>query len=547
MIFQTLILQNFGPYYGRHTLDLSTTQNSPIILIGGLNGGGKTTIMDAIRLALYGQRAQCDRRRTLAYGDFLTQCVNAKASSNDITQIELTLHHVIRLSGIDKHATLCITRSWTRHPKNGRDQFEVELDGWPDITLTQTWDEQIEDWFPLGLSNLFLFDGEQVKELAEQVTPPPTVVNAIRSVLGLELADRLATDLTVLVSRKRAEYADSDEQQHVETLVHQLRQTEQDLEQEAETQKQISQDIESAQAAVAHAQERFFAKGGHITEQSAALLAQTRHLNAELQLQLQALRDLAASTLPLAMVQPLLDTAAAQGQQEQNQQKAAIARDLVLDHDQRLLDLLNQLKLHHTQRRKIQTFLQQETDSLQHTADDVKAWLNITDDQLSQLNHLLQTQLSNEQQLAQDHLTQTQRFTAELDALDHKLAKAASPEDYERLKSNQEKAQLHLSELTLTLEIHKRRSNELERRKHSLHKELEQTSERAIADGNTNALLSSGCEKDSGSLSRSPDPAQTQRPRTAHHPIFFDAVAQVFFSASYFGQSRDVSTRPLWH
>jgi len=52
--------------------------------------------------------------------------------------------------------------------------------------------------------NLFLFDGEQVKELAEQEAPPPVVFEAIRALLGLELAERLSVDIDILVNRKRS-------------------------------------------------------------------------------------------------------------------------------------------------------------------------------------------------------------------------------------------------------------------------------------------------------------------------------------------------------
>jgi hypothetical protein len=52
-----------------------------------------------------------------------------------------------------------------------------------------------------------LFDGEQVKELAELETPPEFVVGAIKSLLGLELAERLAVDLEILAGRKRKEIA----------------------------------------------------------------------------------------------------------------------------------------------------------------------------------------------------------------------------------------------------------------------------------------------------------------------------------------------------
>jgi len=44
MIFTELILQNFGPYSGKTTINLqpdSEENNRPIILFGGMIGGGK--------------------------------------------------------------------------------------------------------------------------------------------------------------------------------------------------------------------------------------------------------------------------------------------------------------------------------------------------------------------------------------------------------------------------------------------------------------------------------------------------------------------------
>lgn len=189
--------------------------------------------MDAIRLALYGQRAQIDRRKkSQSYGDFLSQSVSTRSEDSATASVELTFQHVLRFGTIDKLAEIRVQRSWSRNLKGGKDQLQVFLDGWQDEILTKTWDERVEDWLPLGLSNLFLFDGEQIKELAEQDTPPASVIEAIRAVLGLELSDRLAADLEILVNRKRRELAENRDRQVLDSIKQRLNQQRADLETE---------------------------------------------------------------------------------------------------------------------------------------------------------------------------------------------------------------------------------------------------------------------------------------------------------------------------
>lgn len=52
-----LILDNFSSYEGKNEFDFSVKKKQPIVLIGGLNGAGKTSIFTAIKIALYGPLA----------------------------------------------------------------------------------------------------------------------------------------------------------------------------------------------------------------------------------------------------------------------------------------------------------------------------------------------------------------------------------------------------------------------------------------------------------------------------------------------------------
>ena len=120
MIFLELVLQNFGPYSGRQVINLNPQENDnsrPIILLGGMNGGGKTTLMDAIRLALYGPRAQCSNRGNLSYSDFLSQCVNSHTPAIEKTHIELLFQHIEN----DQPIKYRIVRTWEKNPKDGKD------------------------------------------------------------------------------------------------------------------------------------------------------------------------------------------------------------------------------------------------------------------------------------------------------------------------------------------------------------------------------------------------------------------------------------------
>lgn len=97
--------------------------------------------------------------------------------------------------------------------------------------------------------------------------------------------------------------------------------------------------------------------------------------------------------------------------------------------------------------------------------------------------------MTNERQLAQTHLSTLHQLNDDIDALEGKLAKAASAEDYETLKSARNAARTDLKECQMSLEIHRRRYGELERQRQILQKKLSSYGRGAIADSQSNILL----------------------------------------------------------
>lgn len=79
-----LHLKNFGPYEDE-TLNFTELNESPIFLISGNTGSGKTTIFDAITFALYGQGITDDRDSASLRSDFATY--------DSPTQVDLVFEH----------------------------------------------------------------------------------------------------------------------------------------------------------------------------------------------------------------------------------------------------------------------------------------------------------------------------------------------------------------------------------------------------------------------------------------------------------------------
>lgn len=75
-----LVMQAFGPFATREVIDFTRLGENPLFLINGVTGSGKSSILDAICFALYGQTTDAARegssmRCDYAAGDLLTELI----------------------------------------------------------------------------------------------------------------------------------------------------------------------------------------------------------------------------------------------------------------------------------------------------------------------------------------------------------------------------------------------------------------------------------------------------------------------------------------
>ncbi|MFN6179389.1 MAG: DNA sulfur modification protein DndD [Dolichospermum sp.] len=474
MIFLELVLQNFGPYAGKQIINLNPQIDEdnarPIILLGGMNGGGKTTLIDAIRLALYGQRAQCSTRGNLSYSDFLTQCVNSKANPTEKTRIELVFEHIEE----DKPIQYRVVRTWEKNPKDGKDHLGILGDDetWPIDSLVNIWDEYIENILPLGISNLFLFDGEQVKELAEQEIPPPIVVDAINGLLGLELADKLAIDLEILVNRKKREFADNKDLSKLEEIENKLHEKQEEYENNRQRLATVNIKVAELEKIQEEALDKFVNEGGKIAAERSQLEKQREEKTKLANNVRESLCELADDVLPLALISPLLSQVQRQGEKELKTQQIQLAKDVLIARDQRLMNWLKQLNLENTKISNIQSFLAEDINNLySNNLSTENTWLNADEESLSLVDNITY-RLQIGQNTAQKQLDELTNYEEEILTLERQVQTAAAPEEYMKLQKAVKEAQTGFNQIKYQAEMMNQKLIELEAETKKLRQEL---------------------------------------------------------------------------
>lgn len=411
MQFRELVLHNVGAYRGRQIVDLTVSDGQPIVLIGGLNGCGKTTFLDAIQLVLYGNRARCAGRETQSYEDYLRNSISWGASPEDGAAIRLTFD----IDEDGRQRVYEVTRSWSAPKSRVKEIVDVRIDGRRDAAVSDNWSDFVEELLPLDIAGLFFFDGEKIAALADPETAGSVVRTAVHSLLGVSNLQQLRTDLIALQRRQVIDGVDPRLEQRISDLTQELARVQLELDVLAHRKAQVRSDRLHAESDLEHAEADFHRQGGGLFERRVELETELRAVKAEIDRRRADVRALADGALPLALVSDRLTALRETDAQEVAGEQARVALDLLRDRDTWLLTLVGE-----PTRSELAQHLQVDLERRSTEADQPVA-LGLSGEARVLLSGLDQS-LSEHKQAAEDTIASLRELLGQAEHIERQLA-----------------------------------------------------------------------------------------------------------------------------
>jgi len=332
MIIQQVIIQNFGLYKGKHIVNLENNDMAKnVTLIGGLNGRGKTTFLDAIILGLYGRRAlkylQDERIR---YSAFIENHVSKGIPAGSRTEIAITL------SGSNGEGdTITICRAWDKTLVGVSDETLIAYrNGITDESLSKNWDYFVEEILPLTISRFFFFDNEKIAQIADDESFE-SVKDSIRALLGFTTIDQLIADMGKL-AKKASQQLTDDEQPD---LLRELDEIQKDYE-EAQRKAKLAVDesshygtkIKQLRNRYDEENERFWQNGGNLGLERRKMEEDKKAVADSILQYTSMVRDYSQdSSTPLLLCKPYLENISRQ-QEDNERRRTQYYYDLFIAH-----------------------------------------------------------------------------------------------------------------------------------------------------------------------------------------------------------------------
>lgn len=229
MQIQHISAENYKTYL-HLDLDISVKKDRPIILIGGANGGGKTTLFDTIAGALYGLDIKDKKTFRELLNSAITDVNNQKIilaisfigyAGGSLNQYKLTRTY----DCIDDKVSENVTLLWDSNKFSYGTHSSTDQRKDTESTINSI----IKANLPKELSNYFLFDAMKTGELVKEEQLSGLIQNNIQSVMGFYKYSQLQKASQLLLEEENAKrLKDKEQQKEYEFVVREKEKAEQE-------------------------------------------------------------------------------------------------------------------------------------------------------------------------------------------------------------------------------------------------------------------------------------------------------------------------------
>ncbi|HBF0842741.1 TPA: AAA family ATPase [Clostridioides difficile] len=304
MKINKLVLKNFRSYEEETTFNLNTTSDKNIILIGGKNGAGKSTIFEAIKLCIYGPMAYKYQGFNASYISQVKSNINNNSLIN--SKIDTLVSVDIEISEGTEENIYTLIRQWTFKDEKLNETFLV-YKNFSTTPLNADELNYFENYITSIISpkifDFFFFDGEHLYDFFVGKNSNIHLKESLLSLCNFDTFDILKK---VLISTNRSNKNVSDEINivkdsylNLEMEINTLNSQEEIFSYELQ---KISNEIEKLQQEQLEVKKEFRKKGGILAEERETLNSRIAELEGKRFIINQNIKEFCNDILPFLIV-----------------------------------------------------------------------------------------------------------------------------------------------------------------------------------------------------------------------------------------------------
>lgn len=303
-----LVLCNIGAYFGnQNTFDFSTNESKNVVLLGGKNGAGKTTILESLRIVLFGSMAYGFVNDNEPYFRKISSFLNRKAINEESNPDFRIIIHYKSTEDFEVQS-YTLTRSWRVKKEKIKEDFYVVKNGKSLNNLEKSdFQNRLREEMPPRLFELCLFDGEDISRIVSEEKIPEYLSESGKILFNLDLFTNLEKDLqTYRVQYSQQNSNAAKEIKDQEELQIQITEIKKALSEKNFLISNTEDEIALLNDAIKQLKRDFDTHGGLLKEKRQELVSQVNAIENQRKANSEKIRSLTTSFLPFYITKDLL-------------------------------------------------------------------------------------------------------------------------------------------------------------------------------------------------------------------------------------------------